>query len=55
MYYKYGRSTELQKSANETLYPFSQISLTLFLEAKCPIYSTHVLYILPIFSVSYIF
>ena len=34
IFYKCGRSTELQKSANETLYASSQISPTIFLEAK---------------------
>ena len=38
---KRGRPTELQKSANETFYASSQISPTIFLEAKCPISSTH--------------
>ena len=37
MFYKCGRSTKLQKSASETLYASSQISPTIFLEAKCPI------------------
>ena len=38
--YKCGRSAELQKSANETLYVYTHISPTIFLEAKCPIYSS---------------
>ena len=35
IFYKYRRSTELQKSANKTLHAFSQISFTIFLEGKC--------------------
>ena len=42
IFYKFGRSTEPQKSANETSYVSIEISPTIFLEAKCPIYfSTH--------------
>ena len=38
----HGRSTELEKSVIETLYASSQISPTIFLRAKCPLYpSTH--------------
>ena len=37
IFYKCGRSTELQKSVNETLYASSQISPIIFLGAECPI------------------
>ena len=40
MFCKCGRSTELQKSANETMNASRQISLTIFIEAKSPIYSS---------------
>ena len=33
-------ATELQKFANKTLYASSQISTKIFLEAKCPVYSS---------------
>ena len=33
-------ATELQKSANKTLYASSQISTKIFLEARCPVYSS---------------
>ena len=37
---KCGGSNELQKSANETMNESPQISLTIFIEAKSPIYSS---------------
>ena len=40
IFYKCGRSSEPQKSENENLYAFFQISPTIFLEAKCPMYSS---------------